>query len=165
MDDVAPLSWVTAEVHRVRYYSEFVLYTTRLIEGLVKQLLFCTDFELKDYRGAALGELLLRDCKPCRKAEKPHGVSLLGSLAHHYRLCAGYDNCLEVDLPKLNRLRNTLAAHSGIWHLEHVDAATSRKYLHDASIETGELFLHMLQHIGAIEEAMIAEISGHIRPA
>jgi len=157
-----PSNWVSSEISRIRLYSEFILYTVRLSEALVKQLLFCTDFEARSYRRDPIGSLLFKDCKACRKEGKPHSTSLLGSLAHRYGFCAGYGNCLDIDLPKLASSRNRLVAHSETWQLRQIDVATSKADLHRESIETGETFIHMLEHIGAIETAMLRELTSHI---
>ncbi len=154
---------LTAELRRIRFLSEFVLYTVRISEVLIKQLLFCSDFEPRDFERAALGRLLAQDCRACRKAKKEtHQVSLLGSLAHRYGLCAGYNNCIEKDLPRLNHLRSKLTAHSRTWEVRLRTPEEARVQLHDETIEIGELFLHMLRHIGDIELAMRHEILGSI---
>ena len=157
------VNWVSAEIQRIRLFSEFILYAARLSEALIKQLLFCTDFDLRSYRRDAIGNLLLKDCKPCRKAGDPHSTSLLGSVAHRYNLCAGYGNCLDNDLPKLASMRNRLVAHSETWQLRRVHVAVAMADLRQQTIETGETFIHMLEHIGGIENAMLAELNLHVR--
>jgi hypothetical protein len=163
LHDRSSMTWVSGEIRRIRLYTEFVLYTVRLTEALVKQLLFCTNFQPKSYAPLSLGELLFVDCKACRRAKNPHMTSFLGSLAHHYRLCRGYDNCLDKDLPLLNRLRNKLAAHAGTWEIRYVPTSHSRKQLVADSLETGKAFVHMLEHIGEIELAMRDDIFAHMR--
>jgi hypothetical protein len=53
-DEIDPMPWISAELQRVRLYSEFVLYTVRVCEALIKQLLFCTDLIPKSYRRVEL---------------------------------------------------------------------------------------------------------------
>ena len=151
-----------SEVVRVRYYSELVLTGVRIIECLTKQLLFCTALEPKEYRRATLGKLLRVDCKRCRGEGTPHSISLLGSLAHMYQLCAGYNNCLEKDLPRLGEMRNQFVAHSETWKLEIIPERASRERLRRDSIDTGETFLHMLEHVSEIEMAMRQELNDWI---
>lgn len=162
-DERGEINWVSAELRRVRLYSEFVLYTVRVCEALTKQLLFCSDLDPKSYRRDSMGQMLVKDCKACRKKKDPHSVSLLGSLAHRYGRCGAYDNCLDRDLRLLTSLRNQLVAHSETWQLRRVKVATARKDLRQESLATGETLLHMLLHIGEIETAMWEEVSLHIR--
>src|SRR5262245_29753514 len=96
-----------AEIKRIRLYSENVLYTARICEVLIKQLLFCTDFLENQYKGAALGALLSKDCTGCQSVrEKRHKLSLLGSLAHHYELCSAYEHCLNKHISIVNKRRD-----------------------------------------------------------
>jgi hypothetical protein len=156
----APLDPCEAEIKRIRIYSEYVLYTARLCEAFIKQLLFCTTFPEEDYRGSALGALLSKDCSGCRNSkEKRHKVSLLGSLAHRYRLCHTYDNCLNQHLPMANSRRDSEAAHSGVNKFTPKSVAEVRQYLEKDFYKVGEDLIHMLYHISEIESRMLDELN------
>ncbi len=152
-----------SEIQYIRLYSELVLYTARLCEVLIKQLLFCTTFRPGDYEKAALGALLSRNCSGCGNSkEKRHKVSLLGSLAHRYGFCGGYEECLHNHVKIVNRRRNLEAAHSGV--IEFVGRTTneSRALLGEQMALIGEELIHMLEHIGDIEIRVIDEMKSHI---
>jgi hypothetical protein len=152
-----------AEIRRVRLYSEFVLYTARLCEAMGKQLLFATDFPEAIYRGSALGALVTQDCAGCRPSkEKRHRLSLLGSLAHKYGLCVGYEKCLEELLPMVNKLRDSQAAHSGVEPFHASTATDSHARLKKQADELGHEFLHMLEHVGEIEQKMWEDLMSRI---
>ena len=154
-ETVADVHPYAAEIRRIRLFSEFILYTARLCEALIKQLLFATDFPESSYRGAALGALVTQDCAGCRPSkEKRHRLSLLGSLAHKYRLCVGYEKCLQQLVPMVNQLRDSQAAHSGVEPFLETTPADSRERLRVQSDKLGHDFLHMLEHIGEIERNM-----------
>jgi hypothetical protein len=55
-----PMDQADAEIKRLRLYTEHVLYSARISECLIKQLLFCTDFRESDYEKAALSALQLK---------------------------------------------------------------------------------------------------------
>jgi len=155
-----------AETRRVRLYSEFVLYTARLSEAMIKQLLFATDFPEASYRGSALGALLTQECAGCRASkEKRHRLSLLGSLAHNYRLCLGYEKCLAQLLPVVNKLRDSQAAHSGVERFHATTPADSYARLKKQAGKLGHEFLHMLEHIGEVERMMWEDMSRRITGA
>ncbi len=148
-----------AEIKRIRLYSESVLYTARLCEAFIKQLLFCTTFPEGDYRGTALGSLLSKDCNGCRNSkEKRHKVSLLGSLAHRYKLCHTYENCLDKHLPIVNRRRDLEAAHSGVARFAPKESSEVQTRFSKEFDEMGVEFIHMLHHISEIETRMISEL-------
>lgn len=154
-----PLDSTEAEIRRIRLYTENVLYTARLCEAFIKQLLFCTTFPEGDYRGSALGSLLAKDCNGCRSSkEKPHKISLLGSLAHRYHLCHFYEHCLNEHMKIANRRRDIEAAHSGVTKFTPKAAPATRKKLDKELTKIGEEFIHMLGHISDIEEKMLAEL-------
>ncbi len=158
-----PLNAYVAEIKCLRLYGENVLYTARLCEALIKQLLFCTDFSEQEYRTAALGALLSKTCSGCLSSKKKrHKLSLLGSLAHRYPLCHKYENCLEKHLPLVNKQRNLEAAHSGTADFNPKDADSVRNRFEKEMSDIGEDFIHMLQHISEIEEKMIAELSSFV---
>lgn len=152
-----------AEVQRIRLFSEFVLYATRICETLIKQLLYCTGFEERIYRRAALGALLAQPCDSCRKQrDEKHRYSLLGSLAHHYGLCAPYDECLDVDLATFNTLRNTTAAHSSVAQIRARTSSESPAISLEEVVDAGNTFVHMLVHISQIELLMWDELVAKI---
>lgn len=147
------------EMRFLRYRSEFVLYSARLCEALIKQLLFCTDFRPKDYKRAAIGALLTSQCSGCKSSEnKSHKLSLLGSLAHRYELCGSYENCLHERLEIANRERNSTSAHSGTIPYQDLTKESSKSALNDEILRLGEELLHLLHHIGEIEDKMRDEL-------
>jgi hypothetical protein len=151
------------ETRRIRLYSENCLYTARLCEAFIKQLLYCTTFKEGDYRNAALGTLLSKDCKPCRAAKKPpHRTSLLGSLAHRYRLCHSYDQCLEDHMRIVKRRRDMEAAHSGFVNFSVEEAPNARCRADSDLTAIGNDFIHMLAHLGDLETRMISELETRI---
>ena len=79
---------IDAEIERLRLYNEVVLYTARMCETTIKQLLYCTQFPESRYMKKALGQLLEAPCTTCKKenGKKPHLISLVGSLAHPFHL-------------------------------------------------------------------------------
>jgi hypothetical protein len=154
-----PLDALDAEIKRIRLYTENVLYSVRLCEALIKQLLFCTSLPGSDYRGGALGSLLSKHCSVCRNSkEKRHKLSLLGSLAHRYQLCHSYDLCLDQHLRFANRRRNTEAAHSGATRFLPRKASVVRNQLGRQLTHVGNDFIHMLYHISEIEQRMLNEL-------
>ncbi len=152
-----------AEVRRIRLFSEFVLYATRICEALIKQLLYCTGFDEGIYRRAALGALLAQPCGACRRARSErHRYSLLGSLAHRYALCGPYDECLDVDLARFNTLRNVTAAHASVAEIRSKSSRESRTISGAEVVGAGTTFLHMLLHISQIELRMWDELVNKI---
>jgi hypothetical protein len=152
-----------AEISRLRLLGENVLYTARLCEALIKQLLYCTTALESEYRTAALGALLSKNCNGCSNSNKKrHNVSLMGSLAHRYQLCAKYEHCVETHLVIVNKQRNLEAAHSGTPDFHPQDASVVRERFQTQLNEIGEPFIHMLQHIGEIETQMMFELNGII---
>jgi hypothetical protein len=157
------LDSLDAEIKRIRLYTENVLYTARLCGALIKQLLYCTSFPEKYYRGVALRSLLSKDCKGCRDSnEKPHDISLLGSLAHRYRLCHAFEYCLNDHLEVVNRRRDLEAAHSGISKFSRRSTLAIRKDFGTEFIKNGKIFVHMLEHISEIEDKMVSELNSMI---
>jgi hypothetical protein len=149
-----------AEIKRTRLYGELVLYTARLCEVLIKQLLFCTTFPRKYYKRAALGALSIMECNGCRNSEdKRHKISLLGSLAHRYRLCHKYEHCLNQHLTIANRRRNLEAAHSGVAEFVTRSVSAVREQVGKDLTEIGDDFIHMLEHISEIESKMLEEMN------
>jgi hypothetical protein len=147
-----------AEIRRIRFYTEQVLYIARLCEAFIKQLLFCTTFPEGEYRGSALGALLSKDCNGCKGSkEKRHKLSLLGSLAHRYNFCDGYEKCLNEHMTIVNRRRDVEAAHSGITEFTEKKVSVIRKQLGDDTSKIGDNFVHMLGHISDVEQRMLTE--------
>jgi len=153
-----------AEIKCVRLYTEYLLYPARLCEAFIKQLLFCTSFPEGDYRGSALGSLLSKDCSGCRESkEKRHKISLLGSLAHRYHLCHGYEKCLSEHMKIVTRRRDAEAAHSSVTKfaekVTRMSVSEIRKQFEKEVLDMGNDFVHMLQHISEIEDKMLAELN------
>ena len=145
-----------AEIRRIRLYSEQVLYTARLCEVFIKQLLFCTNFPEGEYRGSALGSLLSKYCNGGSKEER-HKLSLLGSLAHRYNLCNSFEQCSNKHMKIVNHRRDVEAAHSGVTKFREREFSAIRKQLGDDTSEVGDNFAHMLGHISEIEQRMLTE--------
>lgn len=149
---------IDAEVRRIRLYSEQVLQTTRFCEAAIKQLLWCTQIPISFYKASALVGLLARPCASCKKEGRLHDISLLGSLAHRYRLCIPFDQCLFDHLALANRRRNIEAAHSSAQKMWHKPPVPSRELFATESRQAAEEFVHMLQHIGELEERIYQEL-------
>lgn len=161
-----PIDAMEAEIERIRLYSEQVLYTARLCEALIKQLLYCTQIPKGYYDQTALGGLLAKKCKGCEgSAGMEHKVSLLGSLAHRYGLCMQFEGCLFVHLKVVNRLRSSEAAHADAQTMHIRTPEESRKQLDDDAIAALSELAHMLEHISDLESRMTAEIRERFFPA
>lgn len=155
---------VEAEITRIRYESELIIYSARFCEAAIKQMLYCTQVPAKTYRKAGMGELLATDCKSCRKAgQKGHDISLLGALAHRFFLCRAFDGCAFDHLQIVSRRRNLEAAHSESQSIHPRTAEESRLHLARSLGEIGQDLGHMADHIGSIELKMIAETELFIR--
>jgi len=155
--------WMTIEIRAIRYYSELVLYTARLCEALIKQLLYCTTFKKRDYSRATLGTLLQLDCSGCRNSNaEPHRISLLGSLGHRYGKCGQYEQCLHDKLTIVGSRRNSDTAHAQIVPFEGLEPAKSRERLDGQMLTIGNELIHMLRHIGDIEIAMVEEMHENV---
>jgi hypothetical protein len=151
------------EIARVRSYNEQVLYVARLIEALIKQLLYCTQIAPMYYERASLEGLLSTECRGCQSANsKRHKLSLLGSLAHRYGLCRPFEACLFEHLKLVMRKRNSHAAHSESPLLNLRAPAVAREQLMNDSLEVGNECVHMLQHIAEIEQVMRAELKAAV---
>lgn len=149
---------VQAEIRRIRVYTEQVLYIARICEAFTKQLLFCTNFPEGEYRGSALGSLLSKDCNGCKGSkEERHKLSLLGSLAHRYGFCQGYEQCLGEHMKIVNRRREVEAAHSGVTEFIEREVSAIRKQLGDDISKLGDNFVHLLGHLSDIEQSMLTE--------
>lgn len=148
-----------ADIKRIRVYNEQILYTARLCEVTIKQLLYCTQIPKSYYKKAALGSLLSVDCRSCRRSGKGfHKISLLGSLAHRYRLCLPFEQCLFEHLKIVNRRRNLEAAHAETQSLRIRTTSESRAQLMKDSYEAGNELVHMLEHVSDLENHMMIEL-------
>jgi hypothetical protein len=162
-DGMEPMEPTQAEIKRIRLYTENVAYVARLCEAFIKQLLFCTDFVEGNYRGAALGSLLSKECSGCQSSkEKRHKISLLGSIAHRYGFCGPYEHCLNDHMRIVNRRRDIEAAHSGVAEFRVQSVNESRKQLGEDLTKLGEELIHMLRHISDMEEKMAEELEALI---
>lgn len=149
---------IEAELQRIRLESELILQLARFCEAAMKQMLYCTNFDERLYKRASMGHLLAFDCPDCRKDGKPHHVSLLGALAHHYFDCPMLESCLFDHLAFAGTRRNKHAAHSESAAPSLVSAEESRAAAKVCLDEVGQELGHMCQHIGEIERKMTAEI-------
>lgn len=152
-----------ADIERIRVYNEQVLYTARLCEATIKQLLYCTQIPKSYYKDASLGALLSIECRACKSSGKPrHKISLLGSLAHRYHLCLPFEHCLFEHLKIVHRRRNVEAAHSETQTVRIRSASASRAQLMQDSLDAGNELVHMLQHISELETRMMNELKDGI---
>ncbi len=159
----SPIDPIEAELQRIRLESELVLQFARFFEAAMKQMLYCTNFDEGDYTRATMGRLLAFDCSGCRKKGKPHYVSLLGALAHHYFDCIMLESCLFDHLAFVGTRRNKQAAHSESATPRLTSVVESRAAAKQCLDEVGQELGHMCQHIGQIEMKMVAEINLWIR--
>ena len=150
---------LSAEITRIRYESELVIFATRFCEAAIKQMLYCTNFPKKLYKNAGMGPLLSQECRPCKASTNAHDVSLLGALAHRYALCHTLDFCAFDHLALLARRRNLETAHSDAQHLYPRTIIESRSKMKRTILDIGSELGHMADHLGAIEDKMIKEIN------
>jgi hypothetical protein len=152
---------VDAEIERLRLYNEVVLYSVRICEASIKQLLYCTQVPESRYKLMALGGLLESPCPSCRKqnGRKPHQVSLVGSLAHPFHLCLEFEHCAMDHMNLANRLRNSEAAHAGIQTLNITSVADSKAQLRKDCDEVLTGFLHLLSHVEKLEQSMLDNLA------
>ncbi|SEF91618.1 hypothetical protein [Marinobacterium lutimaris] len=149
-----------SEIERLRLYNEILLYSTRLCEASIKQLLYCTQIPESRYGRMALGQLLESPCPGCKRknGKEPHLVSLVGTLAHPYHLCLEFEHCAMDHMDLVNKLRNSQAAHSGIQDLNIRTADISRSQLLEESTDILSGFLHMLSHVEKLEQKMLMDL-------
>jgi hypothetical protein len=152
---------VDAEVERVRLYNEVLIYSARLCEVAIKQLLYCTQIPESRYRRMALGALLESPCPTCKRqsGKKPHPVSLVGTLAHPFHLCIDFEHCAMDHMDLVNRLRNSEAAHAGVQHLNIRSVGASKSQLMQDSQEALNGFVHMLSHLEDLERRMLVDLA------
>jgi hypothetical protein len=159
-----PIDPINAEIARIRYESELVIYSARFCEAAIKQMLYCTQVPAKMYAKASMGQLLARQCEQCTKDGKEgHDISLLGALAHRYFLCHVFDGCAFDHLQMVARRRNLEAAHSESQSIHPRTSEESRAHLAKSLDEIGYELGHMAEHIGSIEEKVIAEAKLYVR--
>lgn len=152
---------VDAEVERIRLQNEVLMYSARLCEVAIKQLLYCTQIPESRYRRMALGALLESPCPDCKRpsGKEPHMVSLVGTLAHPFRLCLEFEHCAMDHMDLVNRLRNSEAAHSGVQQLNVRSVGASKLQLMQDSQEALNGFVHMLSHVEDLERRMIVDLA------
>ena len=151
---------VDSEIERLRLYNEVLLYSARLCEVAIKQLLYCTQIPESRYGRMALGQLLESPCPTCKRAngKEPHLVSLVGTLAHPYHLCLEFEHCAMDHMDLVNKLRNSQAAHSGIQELNVRTSEISRSDLQEESSDILNGFLHMLSHVEDLEQNILRDL-------
>ncbi|MGM9489774.1 hypothetical protein [Ideonella sp. YS5] len=152
---------IDAEVERIRFYNELLMYSARLCEVSVKQMLYCTQVPQRRYKRMALGALLESPCPDCRKTDgaRPHQVSLVGTLAHPFRLCLAFEHCAMDHMDLVNRLRNSEAAHSSVQPLAVRNVQASKSQLQEDSHQLLNGFVHMLSHIEELERQMLQDLT------
>lgn len=158
-----PYDDMEADIERIRVYNEQILYTARICEATIKQLLYCTQIPKGYYKNASLGGLLSVECRACKKSGKSrHKISLLGSLAHRYGLCLPFEHCLFEHIKLVNRRRNLEAAHSETQSLRIRSASASREQLMQDSTDAGNELVHMLEHISDLETRIMRELEAEV---
>lgn len=152
---------VDAEVERIRLQNEVLMYSARLCEVAIKQLLYCTQIPESRYRRMALGALLESPCPDCKRpsGKEPHMVSLVGTLAHPFHLCLEFEHCAMDHMDLVNRLRNSEAAHSGVQQLNVRSVGASKLQLMQDSQEALNGFVHMLSHVEELERSMLVDLA------
>lgn len=152
---------VDAEVERIRLQNEVLMYSARLCEVAIKQLLYCTQIPESRYRRMALGALLESPCPDCKRpsGKEPHMVSLVGTLAHPFHLCLEFEHCAMDHMDLVNRLRNSEAAHSGVQQLNARSVGASKLQLMQDSQEALNGFVHMLSHVEDLERSMLVDLA------
>lgn len=151
---------VDSEIERLRLDNEILLYSARLCEVAIKQLLYCTQIPESRYGRMALGQLLESPCPTCKRTNgaEPHLVSLVGTLAHPYRLCLEFEHCAMDHMDLVNKLRNSQAAHSEVQELNVRSSDISRSQLLDESSDILNGFVHMLSHVEDLEKNMLQDL-------
>lgn len=152
---------VDAEVERLRLYNEVLIYSARLCEVAIKQLLYCTQIPESRYKRMALGALLESPCPTCKRknGKEPHLVSLVGTLAHPFHLCIEFEQCAMDHMDLVSRLRNSEAAHAGIQNLNIRSVEASKSQLMQDSQEALNGFVHMLLHLEDLEHRMLVDLA------
>ncbi|WP_431209062.1 hypothetical protein [Burkholderia cepacia] len=150
-----------AEIERIRLYNEVLIYSARLCEVVIKQLLYCTQIPASRYQRMALGQLLESPCPSCKRKNglEPHLVSLVGTLAHPFHLCFAFEHCAMDHMDLVNKLRNSQAAHSEVQMLNIRSIAESKAQLLHDSNEALNGFVHMLSHLEDLEQKMLVDLA------
>lgn len=159
-----PVDEIDANVARVRIFNEQALYFARVCEVIVKQMLHCTDLPRRSYKLAPMRKLIGTLYTPSRGKQGGEDVlfSPIGSLAHRFKLCGQYEECLRGHLIELGNRRNEVAAHAGTMPLEiHATDESNDRLLKD-SVELGNHFFHALEHLAEIESAMLQELEERV---
>lgn len=157
-ESTEPLDPVDAEIQRIRFESELIIYAARFCEAAIKQMLYCTQTPERMYKSASMGKLLARECEDCKKNGRTrHDISLLGSLAHRFFLCRMLDGCAIDHLQIIARRRNLEAAHSESQSIHPRTTHESKNHLARSIKEIAHELGHMADHIGTIEDRMITE--------
>lgn len=151
---------VGVEIERIRLYNELLIYSARLCEVAIKQLLYCTMIPVIEYQRMALGQLLESPCPSCKRknGQKPHLISLVGTLACPYHLCLAFEHCAMDHMDVVNKLRNSQAAHSEVQTLNIRSIAESKAQLLRDSDEVLSGFVHMLSHLEDLEQKILADL-------
>lgn len=154
-----------SEIERLRIYNELLLYSARLIEVVVKQLLYCTQIPESRYKQMGLGQLLESPCPYCKKknGKEPHLVSLVGTLAHPYGLCLEFEHCAMDHMDIVNKLINSQAAHSTVQELNVRTSAISKSQLLKESTDILNKLVHMLSHIEDLEQIMMQDLKSKMK--
>ncbi|WP_139032143.1 hypothetical protein [Comamonas thiooxydans] len=152
---------VDSEIERIRLYNEVLMNSARLCEVAIKQLLYCTQIPEARYGRMALGALLESPCPDCKRqsGQTPHLVSLVGTLAHPFHLCLEFEHCAMDHMDLVNRLRNSLAAHSGVQQLDVRSVSASKAQFKSDSQEVLSGLLHMLSHVEDLERRMLTDLT------
>lgn len=152
---------IDSEIERLRLYNEILLYSARLCEVAIKQLLYCTQIPESRYGRMALGQLLESPCPTCKRTngKEPHLVSLVGTLACPYHICLEFEHCAMDHMDLVNKLRNSQAAHSGVQELNIRTADISGAQFLEESSDKLSGFLHMLSHVEDLEQNMLQDLT------
>lgn len=151
---------IDVEIDRIRLYNELLIYSARLCEVAIKQLLYCTTIPVDEYQRMALGQLLESPCPACKKkkGQKPHLVSFVGTLACPYHLCHEFEHCAMDHMHLVNTLRNSQAAHSEVQTLNIRSITESKAQLLRDSDEVLSGFEHILSHLEDLEQKMLNDL-------
>ena len=151
---------IDAEVERICFQNELLMYCARLCEVAIKQLLYCTQIPESRYKRMALGALLESPCPDCKResGKEPHMVSWVGTLAHPFHLCLAFEHCAMDHMYLVNRLRNSEAAHSDVQRLNVRSVEASKLQLLRDSQDVLNNFVHMLSHVEDLERSMMADL-------
>lgn len=152
---------IHVEIERLRLYNEIVLYSARICEVILKQLLYCTQIPQKMYKRMALGQLLESQCPDCtrKNGQVPHKISMVGSLAHPFNLCTEFEQCAMGHMNWLNKLRNSEVAHSDIQEINVRTLSLSKAQFEEDSDDVLNGLFHMLEHFEKLELRIIDDLT------